>query len=256
MTQLIDHEAALKSQHIEHESRTPSTARDKDTLKESHVLNGEDAFAQVSAMSDMAYNITTPTGKVLRCRSKYIGMHSNNLLFIESPVVTPQEFAVFFQRGYPIKACAISQKGEGARIYFKSKIEYVIQAGINSIVILSLPSATQIEYNLRSEARLEICLEGILEPEGKKFLCEIRDISPHGCQVVVNRSAREYKVGNPIELQILSDNSPTLSGIIKNKKRSNQYWKYGVLFDGCSQQTSMGMVEKLNFDQAHQKYLL
>ncbi len=164
MTQLVENETVLKSQHIESEAKDSSIA-----VKESHVLNGEDAFAQVSSMSDMAYNITTPTGKTLRCRSKYIGMHSNNLLFIESPLVTPQEFAVFFQRGYPIKACAISQKGEGARIYFKSKIEYVVQAGMNSVVIVSLPSATQIDYKLRSEARLEISLEGILEPEERSF---------------------------------------------------------------------------------------
>lgn len=238
MTQLVENETVLKSQHIESEAKDSSIA-----VKESHVLNGEDAFAQVSSMSDMAYNITTPTGKTLRCRSKYIGMHSNNLLFIESPLVTPQEFAVFFQRGYPIKACAISQKGEGARIYFKSKIEYVVQAGMNSVVIVSLPSATQIDYKLRSEARLEISLEGILEPEERKFLCEIRDISAQGCQVVVNRNAREYKVGNPIELQILSDNMPTVQGIVKNKKRSNQYWKYGVLFDESCRQSSKDLVE-------------
>ncbi|MCL9780175.1 flagellar brake protein [Vibrio sp. S4M6] len=254
MTQLMD-QGAEKPQSSDFHSGEAS-AHDKEALNESHVVNGEDAFAQVNAMSDMAYNISTPTGKTLRCRSKYIGMHSNNLLFIESPVVTPQEFAVFFQRGFPIKACAISQKGEGARIYFKSKIEYVVQAGLNSIVIVSLPSATQVDYNLRSEARLEIALEGILEPEERKFLCEIRDISANGCQIVVSRTANEYKVGNHIELQILSDNSPVVQGVIKNKKRSNQYWKYGVQFEETCQETSIELVEKLRFDQSIHKYLL
>ena len=252
MTQLADSEATPQSGSG---NQTRDTT-DKEALNESNVLSGEDAFIQVAPMSELAYNISTPAGKVLRCRSKYIGMHSNNLVLIESPVVTPQEFAVFFQRGFPIKACAISQKGEGARIYFKSKIEYVIQAGLNSIVIVSLPSATQVDYGLRSEARLEICLEGILDPTERKHLCEVRDISASGCQIVASRTAQEYKVGDAVELQILSDNSPVVQGVIKNKKRSSQYWKYGLLFDDLSNETVAELLDKLRFDEAQHKFLL
>ncbi|MDN3685030.1 hypothetical protein QW180_21395 [Vibrio sinaloensis] len=57
---------------------------------------------------------------MLKFRSRYIGMHSNNVILLESPKITPKEIAVFFlQRGYAIQACVVSAKGEGARVYFK-----------------------------------------------------------------------------------------------------------------------------------------
>lgn len=241
------------------EQQTEKPEKEQELIDEVHVLNGEDALSRVCTLSDIAYNITTPTGKVLKCRSKFIGLHSNNLLLIECPSVSPQEFGQFFQRGYPVKACAISQKGEGARIYFKSKVEYVVQAGLNNIVVLSLPSATQMAYGLRSEARLDISLEGILDPNEKNHLCEVRDISSSGCQIVVNRTVNEYKTNSIIELQILSDSSENcavLQGVIKNKKRSLQYWKYGVLFDDSCIEATTQLLEALSFDEAQHRFLL
>ncbi|USD43165.1 PilZ domain-containing protein [Vibrio sp. SCSIO 43135] len=224
------------------------------------IAYGEDAFSTVNPLSDVAFHIETPTGKSLKCRTKFIGIHSQHLLLLEKPDVSPQDFAVFFQRGYPIKACAISQKGEGARIYFKSKIEYVVQAGPHSIFLISMPTATQMAHGLRNEARLDISLEGILFPEDKKHLCQIRDISGGGCQLVTDRTLSDYKVGNVVEFQIHDrddpDNSPTLTGVIKNKKRSQQYCKYGVQFDEEGQETANSLLERLSFDQAKHQFLL
>ncbi|WP_394246731.1 PilZ domain-containing protein [Vibrio profundi] len=224
------------------------------------IVYGEDAFLHVSSLSEFAFNVSTPTGNTLLCRSKFTGIHSNNLLVLEKPDVTPQEFAVFFQRGYPIKACAISQKGEGARIYFKSKIEYVVQAGPHCIIFISLPKAAQVKQGLRSEARLEITLSGLIAPDKQKYLCEIRDISESGCQVVTDRAVNEYNVGNFIDLKILSsddsEESPTLSGVIKNKKLSSQYWKYGVQFDEKSIDLARSLTEQLSFDLSEHRFVL
>ncbi|WP_167494631.1 MULTISPECIES: PilZ domain-containing protein [Vibrio] len=224
------------------------------------IIYGEDAFLHVSPLSEFAFNVATPTGNTLRCRSKFMGIHSKNLLVLEKPDVSPQDFALFFQRGYPIKACAISQKGEGARIYFKSKIEYVVQAGPHCIVFISLPTATQVKQGLRSEARLEITLSGILAPDKQKYLCEVRDISESGCQVVTDRAVNEYNVGNVIELKILdsdeSEESPILTGVIKNKKLSSQYWKYGVQFDEKCLDQSKEITEKLSFDLSEHRFVL
>ncbi|MGF1697253.1 flagellar brake protein [Vibrio lamellibrachiae] len=226
----------------------------------SNIVYGEDAFSRVNPLSDVAFVISTPTGKALKCRSKFIGIHPNNLLVLEKPGVSPQEFAVFFQRGYAIKACAIAQKGEGARVYFKSKIEYVVDAGPECLVLITLPKATQMAAGLRSEARLEIALEGLLDPDGHKYLCQIRDISNTGCQVVTDRDTNNYKVGNVVEVKILDtdcpDKSAIVSGIVRNKKLSSHYWTYGVQFDETSQDVANELLDKLSFDHARHQFLL
>ncbi|MEZ9232126.1 PilZ domain-containing protein [Vibrio amylolyticus] len=230
------------------------------TSNSASVVYGEDAFNRVNPLSDVAFVISTPTGKSLKCRSKFIGIHPNNLLVLEKPKVSPQDFSVFFQRGYSIKACAIAEKGSGARVYFKSKIEYVVEAGPECLVLITLPKATQMAAGLRSDARLEISLEGLLDPEGHKYLCQIRDISNTGCQVVVDRDTNKYKLGNVMEIKIhdtdCPDKSALVSGTVKNKKLSSQYWTYGIQFDEPSRDVASELLEKLSFDQEKHKFLL
>ena len=130
---------------------------------------GEDVFSDVKPLSEVAFFIMTPTGKIFKGKTKYVGLHSNNLMLLETPNASPKELAVFFQRGFPIKACAISESGGGARIYFKSKVEYVIDAGDNSLFLISLPMATQVASGLRESARLELALDGVLAPKSHNF---------------------------------------------------------------------------------------
>jgi len=223
-----------------------------------NIMHGEDAFSLLDPLNEIAFNITTPTGKQLNCRSKFIGIHSNNLLLLEKPHVSAQEFTLYFQRGYSIKACALSQKGEGARIYFKSKIAYVVQAGENSIILISLPTATQIAQGPRVEARLDVSLQGELGPN--KYHCEIRDISEHGCQLVTDRNINDHNVGDLVAIKIIRDDEPAanpiLSGTIKNKKLSNRYWKYGLQFNEKSQIVSSLLLDELSFDHAKQCFQL
>ncbi|WP_295899178.1 PilZ domain-containing protein [uncultured Vibrio sp.] len=230
------------------------------TSNSASVVYGEDAFNRVNPLSDVAFVISTPTGKSLKCRSKFIGIHPNSLLVLEKPKVSPQDFGVFFQRGYSIKACAIAEKGAGARVYFKSKIEYVVEAGPECLVLITLPKATQMAAGLRSDARLEISLEGLLDPEGHKYLCQIRDISNTGCQVVTDRETNKYKLGNVIEIKIHDSDSPDKSavviGIVKNKKLSSQYWTYGIQFDEPSQEVASELLDKLSFDHEKHQFLL
>lgn len=242
----------VNKQSVENSAETSSTT------EVGNIMHGEDAFSLVDPLNEIAFNITTPTGKHLKCRSKFIGIHSNNLLLIEKPHVSAQEFTLYFQRGYSVRACALSQKGEGARIYFKSKIEYVVQAGENSIILISLPTATQIAQGPRVEARLDVSLQGELGPN--KYRCEIRDISEHGCQLVTDRMISDHNVGDLVTIKIIRDDEPaadpTLSGIIKNKTLSSRYWKYGVQFNEKSQVTSSLLLDKLSFDHARQCFQL
>lgn len=223
---------------------------------------GEDAFLNVMPMCEVACIVTTPTGKVLKCRTKYVGLHSNNILLLEMPSISPKEKSQFMQRGYLLKACVISSKGEGARVYFKSKIEYVLSGGDNELLLATLPKATQVVVGLRESARLEISLEGILAPLDSKYLCQIRDVSQKGCLVVVERGKTNYRVGSMIELVILSQDDEGVSSdeilkaVVKNVSKTSHYTKYGVKFEDESLSHVEALIEGLNFCSTQQKFTL
>lgn len=223
---------------------------------------GEDAFGNVMPLCEVACIVTTPTGKILKCRTKYIGLHSNSILLLEMPSVSPKEKSQFMQRGYVMKACVISSKGEGARVYFKSKIEYVLSGGENELLLVTLPKATQVVLGLRESARLEISLEGILAPQDSKYLCQIRDVSQQGCLIVVDRGKTNYRVGSMVELKIHNSEESTpaieevLKAIVKNISKTAHYTKYGVKFEDESLEYVSDLIESLNFCSMQQKFTL
>jgi hypothetical protein len=221
---------------------------------------GEDAFQDVFPLCEVACIVTTPTGKVLKCRTKYVGLHSNNVLLLEMPTVTAKEMSLFMQRGYSIKACVISSKGEGARVYFKSKIEYVLNGGDTELLLISVPKSTQVVVGLRASARLEISLDGILSPNKHKYPCQIRDISQHGCLIVVDRTKTNYRLGSVIELTIDANNAESegkvLTAIVKNVSKTSHYHKYGVQFDNNSLPHAETLIDGLQFCSLQQKFTL
>ncbi|GLT19147.1 hypothetical protein GCM10007938_29290 [Vibrio zhanjiangensis] len=226
------------------------------------VQYGEDVFSDVKPLSDVAFFITTPTGKVFKGKTKYVGLHSNNLMLLETPNASPKELAVFFQRGYPIKACVISEAGGGARIYFKSKVEYVIDAGDSSLVLISLPMATQVASGLRESARLELALDGIWDPNSHKWNCQVRDISSHGCLVVLDRDLAKHRVGDVISLRIEdkggdeSVSSEVLDAVVRNVKTTGRYNKIGVRFEENSLEPVANLIDNLHFCRMSQKFTL
>ncbi|WP_049843305.1 PilZ domain-containing protein [Vibrio sp. VPAP30] len=223
---------------------------------------GEDAFHDVMPLCEVACIITTPTGKLLKCRTKYIGLHSNNVLLLEMPAISPKEKSQFMHRGYTIKACVISSKGEGARVYFKTNIEYVLSGGGNDLLLVTLPKATQVVVGLRESARLEIGLDGHLAPSKQNFPCQIRDISQHGCLIVIERGNSNYQVGSLVELKIIADDQEkdaideTLQAVVKNVSKTSCYLKYGVKFEDTSLDYVSTLIENLNFCSIQQKFTL
>ncbi|MCL9781796.1 PilZ domain-containing protein [Vibrio sp. S4M6] len=252
-------EEAEKAQDQETETEQEKTSADQGP-KENSVMKGEDALSLVSPLSDLAFYIATANQKPLKCRSKYVGMHSHNYVLFETPDITQEQFQLYFQKGNPIKACALSQKGEGARIYFKSQLEFImpLEGSGKSIVFITLPTEADAVFGLRAEARLEILIPGIINPEEDKHACVIRDFSASGCQVVIDLENKSYKLGDSIEIKLddEEENETVLHGTIKNKKRSNHYWKYGVQFKEESCETSCELLNRLSFDESLSRYQL
>ncbi|RSD30289.1 PilZ domain-containing protein [Vibrio pectenicida] len=223
---------------------------------------GEDVLSDVKPLSEVAFFIMTPTGKTFKGKTKYVGLHSNNLMLLETPNASPKEMAVYFQRGFPIKACVISESGGGARIYFKSKVEYVLEAGDNSLFLISLPLATQVASGLRESARLELILGGVLAPKSNKLSCQVRDISSHGCLVVLERELAQHRVGDVISLRIEdtggeeSVSSDVLGAVVRNIKTTGRYSKIGVQFEESSLEPVANLIDNLHFCRMSQKFTL
>ena len=211
-------------------------------------------------LCDVACVISTPTGKVLKCRTKYIGLHSKSILLLEMPTVSPQEKLIYMRQGYPLQACVISPKGKGL-VYFKTKIEYVLSGGDTDILLVTLPAATQVVVGLRESARLEINLS-VLDPEDKKYPCQIRDISQQGCLIVVDRDKANYRIGSLVHLSMCSSNKDvpvieeTLKAMVKNVSKIGRYYKYGVKFEDESLEGVSSLIEGLNFCALQQKFML
>ncbi|MBU2896704.1 PilZ domain-containing protein [Vibrio hepatarius] len=226
------------------------------------ICYGEDVFSDIRPLSEVAFFIMTPTGKTFKGKTKYVGLHSNNLMLLETPNASPKEMAVYFQRGFPIKACVISESGGGARIYFKSKVEYVLEAGDNSLFLISLPLATQVAFGLRESARLELILGGVLAPKSNKLSCQVRDISSQGCLVVLEKDLTKHKVGDVVSLRIEdtggeeSVSSDILEAVVRNVKTTGRYSKIGVQFEENSLEPVANLIDNLNFCRMSQKFTL
>lgn len=248
----------------EHNNQPVSPAADPSVSPagESAILKGEDALSLVSSLNEIAFYVASTGRKPLKCRSKYIGLHSSNFVLFETPELSQEQFQLYFQKGAPVKACALSQRGEGARIYFRSQIEFIMpmEGTGKSIIAVGLPASADVVHGLRSEARLEISVAGILDPETHKHPCQIRDFSANGCQIFIDKKHTNYKLGDKIDIQFVDspdgDESLILHGVVKNKKRSNQYWKYGVQFDDESREKATELMDKLSFDESQVRYLL
>jgi len=262
MTQLANESEPETNQEVESSSEQAQEDKTapKSTPKESTSLKGEDALSLVSPLSDLAFYVAAPNQKPIKCRSKYVGMHSNNYVLFETPEITQEQFQLYFRKGYPVKACALSQRGEGARIYFRSKIDFImpIEGSGKSIVFVNLPKTADVVFGIRAEARLEIAIPGVVNPNKDKHTCEIRDFSSSGCQIVIDVKYNNYKLGDDIDVKLDGEEGKEtiLHGTIKNKKRSNHYWKYGVQFSDESSEASEELLNRLSFDEGLSRYHL
>ncbi|WP_341659973.1 hypothetical protein [Vibrio sp.] len=70
--------------------------QDAQPLSPESIQCGEDVFSDVKPLNEVAFFIMTPTGKIFKGKTKYVGLHSNNLMLLEPPNASPKELAVFF----------------------------------------------------------------------------------------------------------------------------------------------------------------
>lgn len=224
--------------------------KNKSHKKVLSTLNSTDALALIEHGSEMTLNMTTPVGTKFVCHSHLIGVHSDKYIVTEIPQISNQDLGYYFQEGFWSHIRAISPRGEGAIVVFKSHLLHVIQSPA-PMALFSIPSTMQVTQ-LRREPRFDVYLTGKAISDKHKIDCEIRDISRNGCRFLTSPLCKTYEVGDTVEihLQIKSEFNLELDdlvGTICNIQRSTHYARYGLEFSDVGKMNAANLLSNLKF---------
>ncbi|CAM3132369.1 PilZ domain-containing protein [Vibrio neptunius] len=214
-------------------------------------LTSTDALAMLEHGGELTMGITTPVGTTFRCKSTFIGTHSVNLVLAELPKISDDDLDFFFQSGFWTAVRAISHRGEGAIVHFRSQIEHVLTEPI-PMVALTIPHTMQVTQ-LRKEPRYDVNLDARVNASTHKLDCQIRDLSKSGCRFITAPLSRAFQVGDEIALEIKSSTGKSnqfepLFGKICNLQSSLHYARYGVQFDEAGTINAKHLLANLKFD--------
>jgi c-di-GMP-binding flagellar brake protein YcgR len=214
-------------------------------------INSSDAIDMVSHSSEVIINLMTPIGIRYRGKTKFIGRHSDNFMLLEIPELPEEDLNFFFQEGFMIDIQAISAKGEGALIQFRSQIVHILLAPI-PMLLISIPGMMKIKQ-LRQEPRFDVNLKAQMFTQALKLECEIRDLSKGGCRFITSPLAKQMDVGQQISIRIFTPRKSVievlpLSGMVCNLQCSRHYAKYGLKFDDPSRTHAKNLFKNMKFD--------
>ncbi|MCG3728800.1 PilZ domain-containing protein [Vibrio cincinnatiensis] len=214
-------------------------------------INSVDALAMVEHGSELTLSITTPVGTKFLCKTPFIGTHSNTYLLIEIPQISAEDLHYFFQEGFWIHIRAISPRGEGAMLYFRSQLLHILHDPI-ALAMLSIPNTMQVTQ-LRKEPRYEVNLSGKVICEQGKSECEVRDLSKSGCRFLTAPLGRHLQMDDHVAIEIFADKRGSkffapLMGRICNLQRSTHYARYGLEFNEQGRENAKNLLGKLKFN--------
>ncbi|MCE0495025.1 flagellar brake protein [Vibrio sp. DNF-1] len=214
-------------------------------------LNSTDALALVEHGSELVLNITAPVGTKFICRTAFIGTHSDTYILAEIPNISDDDFNYFFQEGFWTNVRAISPRGEGALIHFRSQLLHVLHEPI-PLAMFSIPNTMQITQ-LRKEPRYEVQLFGKVSLGKNRMDCEIRDISKNGCRFFTRPIGRAFLVDDIVSIEIYTDENGRnsfgiLEGKICNLQRSVHYARYGLEFSETGKENVRQLLNQLRFN--------
>jgi len=214
-------------------------------------INSTDAIDMVEHGSELTISLTTPVGIKYMGKTNFIGTHSDNLILMEIPHISEEDQEYFFQEGFWMNVRAISQKGEGALIYFRTQIMHILREPV-PIVMVSIPCMMKINQ-LRKEPRYDVALKSHIKVGKTKIECEVRDLSKGGCRFIISPLAKKYDMGEQVTIYITtSPNSKVklqpLYGTICNLQSSMHYAKYGLRFSETGQRNVKSLLGMLKFD--------
>ncbi|GMQ48186.1 flagellar brake protein [Vibrio sp. 10N] len=200
---------------------------------------------------DVTLTVNTPVGTSFRCATQFIGAHSEHRILLETPKIDDSDLKYFFQEGFWLTVRAISQRGEGGVVQFRSQLINFIEEPL-PILVLSIPQSMQVT-NLRKEPRYDVNLSAMLNTGDNQTRCELRDMSKSGCRFILPALGKSLVVGQEVALNVTEGAPkgryfPSLSGLICNQQKSSHYTAYGIKFDEKGEANAKELLSHLKFD--------
>ncbi|PKF61128.1 cation tolerance protein CutA [Psychromonas sp. psych-6C06] len=214
-------------------------------------ISSIDALPMISHGSELSFDLMTPIGTHISSKANFIGCHTNQYILMEMPEVQGDDKTYFFQEGFWMEVCAISSRGRGAHLTFKSQLIHLIESPVQ-LLLLSIPQTMQI-YQLRKEPRYEVALMAQAITNNYKFECQIHDLSRGGCRVVTSLLNQKLTIGDKVVISVthkgknLTD-SALLIGEVCNLQSSVNHSQYGLKFSEEGQNNAKVLLSKLKFD--------
>ncbi|UXI02766.1 flagellar brake protein [Photobacterium sp. TY1-4] len=214
-------------------------------------VTGLQGIAMMNHGSEVTFSIKTPLGRLLRAETTFIGSNGKDNIILEYPVVSPQASMDYFHEGFWVTIKAISEKGEGAQISFKTQIAHIVEKPVR-FLILDLPRSMDL-LQLRSEARYEVQLQGQILLGQRALLVDFKDLSKNGCCFRYDMNGPQFDEGHKLTVSIKNPNTLKiyhLSGHIKSIHRSGGANNCGILFDEYGLEQVKTLLAQLIFDGA------
>lgn len=213
-------------------------------------LNSTDALALIEHGSDLTLSMQTPVGTKFVCHTNLVGIHSHNYIVTHMPLASTQDLEYYFQVGFWSNIRAISPRGEGAIVVFRSQLLHLIKDPV-PMALFSIPTSMQVTQ-LRKEPRFEVNLLGKALMDSSKIDCEIRDISRNGCRFVTSPLCKPYQIDDFVSLRLHIANEENLDlgdleGRVCNIQRSTHYARYGLEFTETGRVNAGNLLNKLKF---------
>ncbi|WP_299018709.1 flagellar brake protein [uncultured Photobacterium sp.] len=214
-------------------------------------VSGSQGIAMISHGSDVTISVKTPLGRWFRVDTIFIGTNNRDEIFLELPTLSKAEFDQYFYDGFWLKVKAISERGEGAIINFKTQISQILFKPVR-LLVLDLPMTAEL-IQLRSEPRYDVSLQGMIPLSNRKLLVDFTDLSKHGSGFQHDVTGLQFEEDSSLTIVVQNPNTEEeyhLSGKVKSKhgQRSGAFYRYGLIFDELGSQQVKRLLSKLIFD--------
>jgi len=199
--------------------------------------------------SEVTISVRTPIGRSYRIETIFIGTNGNDEIFLELPTISQTEFDNYFYDGFLLTVKAISEKGEGAIVNFKTQISQVVHKPVK-LLILSVPLQMSLQQ-LRTEPRYEVKLQGTIALANRELLVDFKDLSTNGCCFQLEVNGPQFNEDTTVCVEVRDPKTRhifRLTGQVKNIHKTGARNNYGVMFDDVGQKQAKQLMAQLIFD--------
>ncbi|MBV7314496.1 flagellar brake protein [Shewanella sp. NIFS-20-20] len=214
----------------------------------SETISGLHALEMIIQGDDAILDILTPLNKRLTLSTALIGSDKQEFLLFSLPHLTCQQRERFLYEGFRLVVTLVSERGDGARLRFVSRIKHIITQPL-AMLVVELPSIMQMTP-MRQENRFDLDMSAHIVMPNRKVEVQLKNMSVKGCRFSYDQIAPSFDVGAKINIEVISPTSGafSLSGMLKNCRRYRGAAVYGMQFTAQTQEISRSLLNELVFD--------